>query len=80
MAATETEKHMVSKRAACIILKCYLVSECNSDHNGFLCDNDDCIPISFVCDGDNDCGGWEDEGPECADGKSVSAVVGSEIR
>ena len=31
------------------------------ERGAFLCSNDRCIPISFVCDGTNDCSGSEDE-------------------
>ena len=44
-----------------------------------MCDDGStCIPIAFLCDGDNDCGGWEDETAECADGKSLLVATGSE--
>ena len=39
------------------------------EHDGFKCNDGRCLPCSFLCDGDNDCGNWEDEDPECEDGK-----------
>ena len=32
---------------------------CYSDE--FTCDNGECVPDSYVCDGDNDCGDYSDE-------------------
>ena len=62
----------------------FFIADCSSDDEDedvFLCDDGStCIPIAFLCDGDNDCGGWEDEAAECADGKSLLVATGSETR
>ena len=35
------------------------LATCSSDQ--FTCDNSRCIPLSYVCDTDNDCGDMSDE-------------------
>ena len=45
---------------------CYcLVKFCTDGE--YQCHSGDCIPNDYVCDGDNDCGGWEDE-ENCTNG------------
>ncbi|XP_052695198.1 low-density lipoprotein receptor-related protein 2-like isoform X2 [Crassostrea angulata] len=36
-----------------------IYSECEADK--MMCSNTKCVPISFICDGDNDCGDFSDE-------------------
>ena len=46
-----------------------VVGICNRDE--FTCRNiGACIPASYECDGENDCGDWEDEGVGCRGRKS----------
>ena len=51
------------------------VSECFEDE--FLCDNDECIPSDWVCDGYDGCGDWSDELADCSELSVVSPVLQS---
>ena len=50
--------HIVRKVSVCVVA-------CKTEE--FQCANSDCIPYSFICDTDNDCGDDSDEGI-CSDG------------
>ena len=43
----------------CFFLVLHVTANCNSDE--FTCDNGECKPQYYVCDGDNDCGDNSDE-------------------
>ena len=64
---------MAGRRIQTVVVtfpECSNPDDNDDEDDGFWCDyNKKCIPISFLCDGDNDCGNWEDEDSDCANSK-----------
>jgi len=40
--------------------------------NEFQCNNTNCIPVEWVCDGYDGCGDWSDELANCSEWSSLS--------
>lgn len=41
----------------------------------FQCDNNRCVPLTWVCEGENDCGDNSDEKPSLCKGKEFWILI-----